>query len=161
MSKLVSNLYASRIYAEHPIALWSLDDETSYISKLSTSQKDLANWSLYNLEEVVSPSAVYGEPVAGNPKYYSTIISASASLSASALASAINTELDLDPDKKTISINTFFYDTAGFVLTVDIGFKYNNTLYFNTLSGPENERWEKISYTMPIPEGNVDIYGRC
>ena len=158
MSKSVSNLYASRIYAEHPIALWSLDDETSYISKLSTSQKDLANWSLYNLEEVVSPSAVYGEPVAGNPKYYSTIISASASLSASALASAINTELDLDPDKKTISINTFFYDTAGFVLTVDIGFKYNNTLYFNTLSGPENERWEKISYTMPIPEGNVDIY---
>lgn len=143
MSKSVSNLYAARIYAEHPIALWSLDDEASYISKLSTSQKDIANWSLYNLEQVVSPSAVYGEPMAGNPKYYMTINSASVSLSASALASPINTELNLDPDKKTISINTFFYDTSGFVLSIDIGFRYNNNLYFSTLSGPENEKWQK------------------
>jgi hypothetical protein len=158
MSKSVSNLYAARIYAEHPIALWSLDDEASYISKLSTSQKDIANWSLYNLEQVVSPSAVYGEPMAGNPKYYMTINSASVSLSASALASPINTELNLDPDKKTISINTFFYDTFGFVLSIDIGFRYNNNLYFSTLSGPENEKWQKVSHTMEVPEGNIDIY---
>ena len=159
MSESVANLYAARVFAEHPIAFWSLDDNVSYISKLSISEKDITNWTLYNMQEAVSPSVVYGEPIPStNGKYYATIVSSSASLSASAVASPINTELDLDPDKKTISINTFVYDQNGSVLSYDIGFKYNDTLYYKTILNPPNQTWEKLSYSMEVPEGNVNIY---
>ena len=32
-----SNLYAEKIFAEHPIGLWSLDDDVDYLSLISTS----------------------------------------------------------------------------------------------------------------------------
>ena len=159
MSEYIANLYAARIFAEHPISFWSLDDNVSYISKLSISQKDITNWDLYNLQEAVSPSVVYGEPIPStNGKFYVKIVSASSSLSASAIASPINTKLDLDPDKKTISINSFVYDQTGSVLSFDIGFKYNNSIYYNRITSPENKKWLKLSHSIELPEGNVDIY---
>jgi hypothetical protein len=32
---VLSNLYAEKIYAEHPIATWHLDDSADYISLIS------------------------------------------------------------------------------------------------------------------------------
>lgn len=41
-----SNLYAERVFAEHPITLWSLDDAADYVSLVSESQRSLASWSV-------------------------------------------------------------------------------------------------------------------
>ena len=41
---LPSNLYATRVYAEHPIGLWPIDDELSYLSLIPKSNKDLLTW---------------------------------------------------------------------------------------------------------------------
>lgn len=40
-----SNLYAEKIYAEHPIALWALDDSQTYISLIPDSERDITTWS--------------------------------------------------------------------------------------------------------------------
>ena len=37
------NQYATRTFAEHPIALWPLDDDVSYISLIADSVRDLSN----------------------------------------------------------------------------------------------------------------------
>jgi hypothetical protein len=158
MSESIANLYAARIFAEHPLAFWSLDDEVSFLSRLSVSEKDLSNWSLYNMQESLSSSPAFGAPVTGNPSVLVTNVSASSFLSASAIASPINTINNLDPDKKTISINLFTYDFKGFVLSYDIGFKYNNTLYYKTISSPANQEWVKVSHTIDVPSGNIDLY---
>ena len=39
-----SNLYAEKIYAEHPMAFWALDDQADYITLLSDYSRDLTNW---------------------------------------------------------------------------------------------------------------------
>jgi hypothetical protein len=39
-----SNLYAEKIYAEHPIALWTMDDKVDYISSITETNRDLSNW---------------------------------------------------------------------------------------------------------------------
>lgn len=158
MSESVANLYAARIFAEHPLAFWSLDDEVSFISRLSVSEKDLSNWSLYNMQESLSSSPAYGAPISGSAAVIVTNISASSSLSASAIASPINTITNLDPDKKTISINLFAYDFKGFVISYDIGFKYNNTLYYKTITSPPNQEWVKLSHTIDIPDQNINLY---
>jgi hypothetical protein len=43
MSSTISNLYASKIFAEHPLALWALDDNLPYISLLEEQYKDIEN----------------------------------------------------------------------------------------------------------------------
>jgi hypothetical protein len=35
-----SNLYAEKIFAEHPLALWSLDEKADYISKITESVRE-------------------------------------------------------------------------------------------------------------------------
>jgi hypothetical protein len=44
-----SNLYAERVYAEQPLALWSMDENVDYISKISENQRDMEkNWEITN-----------------------------------------------------------------------------------------------------------------
>lgn len=40
-----SNLYAEKIYAEQPIALWSLDDDATFVPALSLAESDLFTWT--------------------------------------------------------------------------------------------------------------------
>lgn len=40
-----SNLYAEKIYAEQPIALWSLDDDCTFVSYLPDASLDLTTWT--------------------------------------------------------------------------------------------------------------------
>ena len=40
-----SNLYAEKIYAEQPIALWSLDDDVTFASFFSAANLDLSTWT--------------------------------------------------------------------------------------------------------------------
>lgn len=47
-----SNLYAEKIFAEHPVALWSLDESVDYISKITENGRS-ANY-------VVSPASTVG-----------------------------------------------------------------------------------------------------
>jgi hypothetical protein len=40
----MANLYAEKIFAEHPIAIWSLDDDLTFTSLITTA-KNLNNWT--------------------------------------------------------------------------------------------------------------------
>jgi hypothetical protein len=157
MSEKISNLYAARIFAEHPIALWALDDNFDYISKLSVFYKNFSNWTLDNLEEVDAPipeNLVIPEEFAG----VFTISSASANLFGSASSIAINTLNDLDPDKKTLSINAFVYDFEGFIESFDIGFIVNGSASFSNFANIGLRDWNKINHTIEVPEDDLDIY---
>ena len=159
MSNRISNLYAARIFAEHPIALWSLDDDFSFISQLSQSDKSISNWNLDNLTDVsASISIPVGVKLENEDSKVITLTSASVSLTGSASATAINTLTNLDPDKTTISINAFVYDFEGFVLNYKIGFIYNGSPSYTQYNNLDEAKWNKISHTMSVPSGNVDLY---
>ena len=40
-----SNLYATSVFAEHPISLYPLDDDVSYISLITSQQRQIKNWT--------------------------------------------------------------------------------------------------------------------
>ena len=40
-----SNLYAERVFSEHPLALWPLDEEISFLKHLSDAQQNLSDGS--------------------------------------------------------------------------------------------------------------------
>lgn len=67
-----SNLYADKVFAEHPISLWSLDDAAEYESLISYSQRYLGTstgWTTLNA--VVSLPSSLEELPAGIPFDYS------------------------------------------------------------------------------------------
>ena len=156
MSNQISNLYAARIFAEHPLALWALDDDFSFISKLSIQDKSIINWDLSN---IVSSSA--SDPVGlileNEQTDVLTVISASSGYQGSASGTAINSITDLDPDKKTLSINAFAYNYNN-VSTFEIGFIHSGSTFFTSYTPEREEVWTKISHTLNIPTGNVNIY---
>ena len=43
-----SNLYAEKIFSEHPLVLWALDDEADYISLISEQQRDIESQWVVN-----------------------------------------------------------------------------------------------------------------
>ena len=40
-----SNLYAEKLLSEHPLAIWSLDGESEYVSLISEATRDLTTWT--------------------------------------------------------------------------------------------------------------------
>jgi hypothetical protein len=49
-----SNQYIQKISGEHPIALWSLDDDAYYVKLVSDSGRDLINWTNGNAASVTN-----------------------------------------------------------------------------------------------------------
>ena len=158
MSQKISNLYAARIFAEHPIALWSLDDDFSFISKLSEPQLDISNWSLTNLSEISPFTSPTGIKILESSTVGLTIVSGSAGFFGSASANPINSINDLDSSKSSISINAFIYDFEGFINNVQIGFVYSGSAFYSTYNNIDLQEWTKISHTITVPSENTDIY---
>ena len=44
-----TNLYAQKIFSEHPLVLWALDDKADYVSLISESQRNVSGlWDITN-----------------------------------------------------------------------------------------------------------------
>ena len=43
-----SNLYAEKVFAEHPTVLWALDDTADYISLITEQQRNFSSWTFDN-----------------------------------------------------------------------------------------------------------------
>jgi hypothetical protein len=41
-----SNIYAEKVFAEHPTALWALDDQADFVSLISETDRDLSSWTI-------------------------------------------------------------------------------------------------------------------
>ena len=44
-----SNLYAEKVFAEHPTVLWALDDTVDYLSLIEENDRDISdplNWTI-------------------------------------------------------------------------------------------------------------------
>ena len=42
---IASNSYAEKVFSEHPIALWSLDDASDYVSLINETQREISTGS--------------------------------------------------------------------------------------------------------------------
>ena len=61
----VSNIYAEKIFAEHPIDLWVLDDQADYVSLITESQRQIwtaPGWILENCTASIGTDVDKEEP---------------------------------------------------------------------------------------------------
>lgn len=156
MSHKVSNLYAAKIFAEHPLGLWSLDDDFAFQSILNSSKKNFGNWTKTNLTIVSSPIIPTEIPIPDSASAVVTMSSAFFNTSASATSSTFKRG-DLDISKGTICISTYVYANSDLVESYDIGFLYDSTEHKKNITSDGEGVWQKISFTYNIPTNNNTI----
>jgi hypothetical protein len=155
MSYTRSNLYASRIYAEHPVALWSMDEPNYFVSLISDAEKEVteSNWDFDNA--TINASATFtlsGYPFDDldvNKIYLSTDSPKEMEVS---LSSAISySELDLG--KGSICVSSYIYIPGETdVLYLDIGFIVDGEYVYKRYLSLKVNNWEKISHTVKFSE---------
>jgi hypothetical protein len=159
-----SNLYAEKIFSEHPLALWALDDKLDYISLISEAQRNiLGSWEETGCT-LSSGAGFIGEPF---PDSYNTKVSCDIPIGSINEAILKSPELinfdDLNQSLETFCIATHFYSNSTYLESINIGYEYTDTTTSNVIQKLKKfetslfQQWGFISETFPIPNESTNI----
>ena len=155
----VSNLYAEKIFSEHPKSMWPLDDDLTYISLLPESDRDMTEWSLNPSTATVEFASVSGEPFHYSPVFRITTPppTTTAVRTLTLTSDKIINFQDLDKNLKTFNIGSYFYSESKYLAGMEIGYMYNDTTNGSEVIKTKEfqtsiyDRWMFISETFEIP----------
>jgi hypothetical protein len=142
-----SNLYAEKVFAEHPLGLWALDEKVDYISLISEEDRDLSTWSdgpNYVVQFTTrNPSSeeLVGVPF---PDSISKVVVPSTGSSRNEKVSLKNPEIDISDfseDIKTFSVSFYVKVLHSYTTAIEIGYA----------SGTSTTAEEVRSFAPPIP----------
>lgn len=158
MSYKNSNLYASRVFAEHPLALWSIDENFYFTSLISESEKTVntTDWDILNGTLVTSFLPPSENPIESSnvSKLY---LSSSSQFVIDISGQDIVYEDKIDTEKGSVCINFYVYipDISN-IESIDSGFFINGQYYLKTkiLDLIDFNRWVKVESTTSINSEN-------
>jgi hypothetical protein len=166
----VSNLYAAKLYSEHPIAIWPLDDDASYISLITDTQRRFesdspyAGWTITNgtandsitLPDIGSPfnSDIYAGIEGDIPVLDGTVIEA--------LSPDLFLFSDCNEDLETFCISMYVYQNSNYISEYEIGYEYYDNdvsswiQVTTTFDALPREGWIHLQDTFRIQEFDAD-----
>lgn len=158
MATSISNLYASQVFSEHPIALWSLDEDFSFINLLSASAQDISNWTAVGGSASLNSASTFLASIYPGQKtlpidedVYFIANSASADYTSISLPSYF-TENDIDSEKRSISIGTWFLAPST-VSDIELWFNISGSTSYSASTSVVNSdpgRWTFANYTTDL-----------
>ena len=125
-----SNLYAEKVFAEHPTGLWALDDKADYVSLISESQRVLSDptkWDITGGTVTAYPQSI-DEPFIGS--YVGRIVATPTSdefASVIGISKDIIDIKDLNEYLRTFSVGGYFYSESAYIAGFEIGYQYEDT----------------------------------
>ena len=158
-----SNLYAEKVFAEHPTGLWALDDKADYVSLLSESQRNLSNWTIVGGTYVNYPQSV-DEPFIDS--YVGKITATPTSNEFASITATSNDIMSLQDFNKylrTFSIGGYFYSESAYIAGFEIGYQYTDTTsgqnvtHLKNYDSIINSNWVFISETFDTPPDETNI----
>jgi hypothetical protein len=149
-----SNLYAEKVFAEHPLALWSLDDAVDYLSLITESQREILepSWSIENVSD-----------------YYEGIITGPFPISITNTIEGMPNETvllkspelvslqSLQERLRTMCIGTYYYSNSDNYDYIEIGYEYTDSEtsllveHVKRFTSITQDRWSFISSTFELP----------
>jgi hypothetical protein len=158
-----SNLYAEKVFSEHPLSLWSLDDKIDYVSLISEAQRNLATgWT------ITGATATTSSEISGQPFRSSAITKLEGSVPSGATASIIakgpsliNFD-DMSNDLGTFSVGCYVYVQSLNAQSISIGYEYVNLASetvqeLKTFNVSLFNRWVFVSETFDVKVGSAVI----
>lgn len=154
---IVSNLYAEKVFAEHPIGLWTMDEKLDYISFISENNRDLqSDWTYSgatiseNIQNIKQP---FVNSIVNLIQFDSFIgLNKEIKFTGPDLENFDN----LNKEIQTICVGSYFYTDSPYLSSVSIGFEYTDST--------SAEIVEKVkTYDFSIPSkwvfiSNADVY---
>ena len=158
-----SNLYAEKIYSEHPLVLWALDDTLDYKSLISESNRQIyTSWTATDAT-VTLESASFGEPF---PNSAMTLVEVDVPVSENLEASLVSPNLlnfNTLENLGTFTVGSYFYSNSVFLQTVSIGYEYTDpststiVQHLKTFTSTLYQKWGFISETFEIPNVSAQL----
>ncbi len=154
-----SSLYAEKIFSEHPLGFWSLDDNISYLSLLGTNS-ELSTWTITGAVRAVSSEL--SSPIRGSSVYKITgqeytINSGVIKLSSPSLFKFNQ----LDSVLGNLTVSTYFYAQYPTINYISLSLEYSGQKQTKTFTSVASGQWGLLSETFTIPAGyqsnNVSI----
>jgi hypothetical protein len=163
-----SNLYAEKIFAEHPLALWALDDRADYATLISEAQRNMDNplqWTV-SANNVSISSEDFEKPF---PNSYQISLLGNVPSGATGSVVCTSKELSFGLDElneyfSNFSISSYIYINSIHLSSFQIGYEYNkisdNSLVSNlvTYSALGKYTWIHVSETFKIPEADAESF---
>lgn len=159
-----SNLYAEKIFSEHPLALWALDDKLDYVSLISESQRNIFGlWQESNCT-LAPGTGLVGEPFVDS---YNTKVSCDVPIASTNEAILISPDIvnfkDLDSNLKTFCVGSHFYSNSPYIESVAIGYEYTDTTTsqivqeLKTFETSLFQEWGFVSATFDVADENTNL----
>jgi len=158
-----SNLYAEKIYSEHPLVLWALDDTLDYKSLISEAQRDISDsWTVSNATATLE-SQPLKEPFSNSAL---TLIEVDVPLAETLEASIISPNIlnfNTLEDLETFTIGSYFYSNSVYLQSVSIGYEYTDpstsqiVQELKTFTSTLYKKWGFISETFTIPNVSAQL----
>jgi hypothetical protein len=159
-----SNIYAEKIFAEHPIGLWSLDDNVDYLSLITESQRNIINWDFLDATVISSNQDInkpFSESIQNRIEFDDFL---TPSKEIKFVGDNLISLDELNFELATLTAGCYFYTESAYLKSISIGFEYTDTSsaeiiekvtkYSTSVSG----KWIFISHTSTFP--NQDTFFR-
>jgi hypothetical protein len=157
-----SNLYAEKIFAEHPTALWSLDEKSDYLSLITESQRDLSSWqitggeaSLFVLSDEPFPESYTGKITAELPTTtFGQVVCISENITNFSL---------LNESLSNFAVGAFINSLGPYAISFEIGYEYDDldlgetVQNLKTYTTSVRNTWFFVSETFDIPNNTSDF----
>lgn len=153
-----SNLYAERIYSEHPLALWSFDDDISFVKLLSDTNSDLdSSWITTNVSGFESPLSLNNlvDNSSNQRAVLSSGIGGSFISEFYSLFSFVSS--NFNPSMSTSCFSVQIYNESSSVTKYEIGIEKNSTIEEFSEYTVDDIGWTTISHTFSVPSGADSI----
>lgn len=142
-----SSLYAEKIFSEHPLGFWPLDDSISYLSLIDN--RNLSSWTVTGAD--ISESLALLSPIRGSSVYQITgkdfaLNSGSISISSPSLFSFNQ----LDNNLGNLTVSAYFYAQYPSINSVTLKIKYGSQEQSKTFLSVATGKWGLLSETFLI-----------
>jgi hypothetical protein len=155
-----SNLYAEKVFSEHPIALWPLDDKADYLSFINEADRHITSWTVTGVTGSEHATDVLDEPF--RESFTTRLIGEIPSTSTQivAISNDLMSPSQMNENFSTFSIGAYFYAENSHLLSVEVGYEYLDgevVSVSKSFSSVVPDRWFFVSETFLIPETTEDI----
>ena len=159
-----SNLYAEKVFSEHPLGLWALDDQLDYLSLISDTQRDIEDqWTVTGGTPYIG-TAITGEPFKDSP---TTVLLGNVPSGDTNDIICVSPNLinftSLSQDLGSFSVGGYVFSDSGYLKSISIGYEYTdpitslkviNAKIFETST---IQSWLFVSETFEIPNVNAQL----
>lgn len=155
-----SNLYAEKIFSEHPAALWALDDQVDFISLINKNDKKFvispSFWTISGGTISTTIPTALTIPIDNAPTV--KVISSTSANKITLTSREIINFQQMDLEKDSFNIGLYFQSETSNIENVKIGYTYDSLPpIFEEFEITVDNNWLFLNKTFDLPNINKNV----